>query len=480
MPVPPCCKENMSALSQSTRGFIRRPARVIAAAAVASALAVNPVQVPVANAQSSLSSLFGGSSALSSNGSSGSSRQDSGTNKPPQPPSDWATAISDGLAVKMIGDVLGLAKSLGLGLGVGDLGIMAPIGTNTGGQDTAGGISEGEEFAIIFGDSFTGNGFGQGQWLSPVGMVATMRGGEIVLERPLNSGDEVEQLINYRHEDRLTLLPSDVININGTLYLQAMWNRGLGNVISTQIWSSTDDGRTWQSEESVPAQYMGGMGQLISWEQGPDGYIYMVSTGFQRADDVYLTRFLPGDIDYYPAWEHYSNGRWSSSYSPILSTKVRAGEMSLRYIQGYWVLSMFNEQTASIEVRISKDIARNWNEIKPATVVIAGQGGWAAEQSPENFTQLYGGYITPGSTLDNLSIVVSQWNTSNNSRYNSTQFTVSGLDSFYGIEVGGGERAASASESDLTVTATDAVDESVESAALESVAEAQVAPLDEN
>ena len=39
----------------------------------------------------------------------------------------------------------------------------------------------------------------------------------------------------------------------------------------------------------------------------------------------------------------------------------------------------------------------------------------------------------PGSTLDNLDLVVSQWNTSNNSRYMATQFNVKGLDTFFGI-----------------------------------------------
>ncbi|ART21854.1 hypothetical protein CBE89_10425 [Corynebacterium striatum] len=106
-----------------------------------------------------------------------------------------------------------------------------------------------------------------------------------------------------------------------------------------------------------------------------------------------VARVENGDIGNRAAWQHYDNGSWGESYSPILDKKVR----------------------------LSREIIADWNAIKPAIVVIASRSGWQAEQDEDNFTQLYGGYITPGSTLNNLSIVVSQWNTSNNSTYRSAQ-----------------------------------------------------------
>lgn len=105
--------------------------------------------------------------------------------------------------------------------------------------------------------------------------------------------------------------------------------------------------------------------------------------------------------------------------------------MNLRYIDGHWVLVMFNEETLQIEVRASREIARDWNEVPVA--VVAKHGSWRNSQTPDNFSQPYGGYIVPGSTLANMDIVVSQWNTSTNSRYNSTQFNVKGLDAFFGV-----------------------------------------------
>lgn len=116
---------------------------------------------------------------------------------------------------------------------------------------------------------------------------------------------------------------------------------------------------------------------------------------------------------------------------PILSTDVRAGELNLRYIEGHWVLAMFNEQRMAIEVRISREIDTDWNAIKPADVVVSGP--WNQTQDENNFSQLYGAYIVPGSTLGHMDLVVSQWKTSDDSRYNSTQFNVKGLDKFFGV-----------------------------------------------
>ncbi|WP_038615832.1 DUF4185 domain-containing protein [Corynebacterium pseudotuberculosis] len=395
------------------------------------------------------------SSALSS-GSSGSSAPDA---KPaPQRPN----RISEGLTVTMLDDLFGRGKSDKVGILSGDLGEMVRL------------AKDGKEFAIIFGDSFTGEGL-QGEWKSPIGLVAKLgEDGKIQIVRPLNEGEKAEQLIKYEHKDRLTLLPSDVINIDGTIYMQAMWHQGLGNVIKTQIWKSTDQGKTWSSVNEIPASYMNEFGSLLSWENGDDGYVYMVSSKFGRAHSVYLTRFRPEQIGDEQQWEHYNPtaNTWSkhvdgAHLTPILSNSVKAGEMSLRRIEGHWVLSMFNEETWAIEVRISEKLDQSWDKIKPANVVVAGTGGWGAKQNENNFTQLYGGYITPFSTLADMNIVVSQWNTSNNSRYNSTQFNVKGLDKFFNIT----PKPADAQPTPRAVTADQTADQSV-------IEVSEVAPAD--
>lgn len=381
---------------------MRLPARTLTIILTASICSV--ATEPIATAQSSLSS-------LSSLGSSA-----SGDSGPTQ--SEPSVVMPGEYIVQIIGDVLGPAISDLVGFRSGDLGVMAPLGDGT--------------FAMIFGDSFRETAL-RGEWMSPVGVVAQLVDGIIRIIRPLNEGDRVEQLIAYPHTDGLTLIPSDVINIDGTLYMQGMWNKGIGNVQHTEIFTSTDNGQHWRSVATTPASFMNGMGNLISWEWGNDGYIYVVSSSFKRDHPVYLSRFTMDDIANRNAWQQYNpvTGSWSASGAPILSTGIQAGEMNLRYIEGHWVLAMFNEQTLQIEVRISDTLAQDWNSVPVA--VIAKHGAWNNQQTPLNFSQPYGGYIVPGSTLSDMNIVISQWNTSDNSRYNSTQFNVRGLDTFFGI-----------------------------------------------
>ena len=336
--------------------------------------------------------------------------------------------LSPELDVTKIGDLFGPSTAAQWGVGASDLGIMREIGT--------------KEFAIIFGDSFRGN-FGQGEWMSPIGMVATINNqGKIEFQRPLNNGTRVEQLVAYSHDDQLTLIPNDLLNVGGALYMHASWNKGIGNVQGTGIWKSTDQGKTWAQVVSAPSNYNYGMMNTLSWELGPDGYVYVMSSQFKREDDVYLSRFRPESITNRNAWEHYglTDGVWSWSnefkVTPILSNNLNAGEMSLRYIDGNWVLAMFNAATYSVEIRVAADIAREWDSINPAVAVLGGN--WAGAQTPNNFAQLYGGYIAPGSTLANMNLVVSQWNTSNNRVYNSTQFNVRGVDKFFRIGASAG------------------------------------------
>ena len=331
-----------------------------------------------------------------------------------------AVKMPGGATVRVMGDILG-TWSQGVGMGATDLGVMAPLGEG--------------KFAMIFGDSFTGGTVFDGDWMSPTGLVGHVdKDGFVQVSGPLNDGNRVRPLISYAPEKDFTLLPSDIINIDGTLYMQGMWNRGLHNVSNTQIWKSDSRGKRWTSVGYTSHNYLNGLGDMISWEQGPDGYIYVVMSSFERKDNVYLSRFKIEDIGDRDKWELFNpgSGEWGDDYAPIIDHRMQAGEMNLRYIQGYWVLVVFNNETGAIEVRISDEIARNWNDVPVTT--IAKNGSWANPQSPRNWSQPYGGYIVPGSTIDNLDVVISQWNTGTHKRYMATQFNVRGLDEIYGID----------------------------------------------
>ena len=389
--------------------------KILISAGVASALALSAVAVPQAHAESSVSSLS------SSSGTPAKKKRDKKPWVPVEPPQKTASKplrLPNGTTIQVMDDVLG-KYSAHTGFRSGDLGAMAPMGNG--------------EFAMIFGDSFRGN-FGQG-WMSPVGVVAKMdEDGFIKILRPIDNTSEVSDMISYHRINDSTLIPSDVINVDGTLYLHGTFHAPFGTVVSSNVWKSDDGGKTWKEISSTPGNHMRGMTQLISWDNGPDGYIYATSTKFGRESPVYLWRFKPEDIDKPGNWEGYSAqiDDWSNHAEPILKNNVKAGEMCLRYIDGHWVLVMFNEDSQDVEVRISETLGRNWDNVRVAK--IARNGSWDNEQTPLNWSQPYGGYIVPGSHLDDMDIVVSQWKTSDNSRYTATQFNVKGLDKVYGID----------------------------------------------
>jgi hypothetical protein len=105
------------------------------------------------------------------------------------------------------------------------------------------------------------------------------------------------------------------------------------------------------------------------------------------------------------------------------------GEMSIRQIDGKTVLSYFNATTGNMEVRVADD-PTGLGYAPVTTVVVAAEWPESVENlgPPENnrLAQPYGGYISPGSTLDELRVFVSQWNTTagGGTPYRVVQFAV--------------------------------------------------------
>ena len=108
----------------------------------------------------------------------------------------------------------------------------------------------------MFGDTFSGRKVGEGDWRSPVVLIGTGDADhEIVYERA--GGDDPDyarQLWHYIHDDAATgwtrggistVIPSDLLRVDDSIYLHAIVNRGFGNVIWTEIWRSDDSGISW-------------------------------------------------------------------------------------------------------------------------------------------------------------------------------------------------------------------------------------------
>jgi Domain of unknown function (DUF4185) len=165
------------------------------------------------------------------------------------------------------------------------------------------------------------------------------------------------------------------------------------------------------------ASWQNGNETQISGYQDPDGSVYIVADGFARDHSVWLYH-CPAesftDRNTWWAWGIGDDGNWAWNVTPTPLSDDLFGELSLRLIESMKVLSGFNATTGNIEVRVTDDVTQVLAPATPVTVVAT------QETVPQN----YGGYIVPGSTLDQAIILVSQWNTTTNDPYNVQQFVV--------------------------------------------------------
>lgn len=298
----------------------------------------------------------------------------------------------------------------------------------------------------VFGDTFTGDRVGVGDWRSPVVLIGSGDATHRIVYRRAGGADPgyARQLWHYRHRNTgrgllrrgiSTVIPSDLLRVGSDLYLHAIVNRGFGNVVWTEIWRSTDGAASWRRLEPAvrfPAGLHGGHAQCWSWDFDPDdGWVYVASTGFQRDKGVILRRVRPehlADPARYVGWG-YRQGRWGwgREPTPITPPGETWGELTLRRMAtGSWVLGGFESSAYALGYRVVEALTADLHRV-PVQRPILGCA-WDAEDHPGcRVAQLYGGYLLPGSRLGvpgGVGLMVSQWNTAHGWPYRVMQFRV--------------------------------------------------------
>ncbi|MCE9516733.1 MAG: DUF4185 domain-containing protein [Mycobacterium sp.] len=293
----------------------------------------------------------------------------------------------------------------------------------------------------VFGDTFSGDRVGVGQWRSPVILIGRGDATHPITYTHAGGSDTryARQLWHYRHRPNpgllrrgiSTVIPSDLLRVGDALYLHAIVNRGFGNVVWTEIWRSDDSGMTWThlgEAAKFPADLFGGHAQCWTWDYDPrDGWVYVVSTGFQRDKGLILRRVRPeniGDRSRYMAWGPDGWGRQASVITPSGETW---GELSLRRFDcGTWVLGGFLSSEYSLGYRTLASLTDNLDDVGVQRPVLGCT--WDDEDHDRcKVAQLYGGYLLPGSRLDTaggVGLAVSQWNTARGWPYRVMQFAV--------------------------------------------------------
>ena len=329
-----------------------------------------------------------------------------------------------------VADLTGPDRTGRWGVTCADLGVsvVAPNGT----------------LVSVFGDTFSGRRVGEGDWRSPVVLIGTGDADhEIVYERAGGADpDYAHQLWHYIHDDAAsgwrrggisTVIPSDLLRVDDSIYLHAIVNRGIGRVVWTEIWRSDDSGVSWTHlgrDAKFPADLHNGFAQCWSWDHDPDhGWVYVVATGFQRDKGIILMRVRPehiGDRSRYSSWG-WDGHRWGwgERATPITPDGERWGELTFRRTaRGTWILGGFLASEYALGYRVVASPLADLHTTPIQTPVVGS--AWTDEDHMANqVAQLYGGYLLPGSRLDiegGIGLVVSQWHTTHGWPYRAMQF----------------------------------------------------------
>lgn len=324
------------------------------------------------------------------------------------------------------GQVVRVGPVAGTGTATGDFGIGA--------TDLCEFMDFRTELQQICGDSFAGQGVGFGRWFTPVALrvdVDSVNDPDGIRYTGVTGVDK--PLLAEPAPPGASQLPAGVVQINRQNYLMVTTTRNLVPASSRLV--RAEPGRAgWMTvADSVrPADYLDGTQTQISGyydpiptAESPRGWVYVVANNFNRSAPLRLYRVAPQWFTDRSRWQGWSAG-WNSPATPLWPDQV--GEMNLRQIDGRAVLSYFNASNGNMEIRVAAH-PTGLGTAPVTTVVRADTWPQPPEVLPRDDTRLaqpYGGYISPGSTLDEVRVLISQWNTGPRDRapYRVIQFAV--------------------------------------------------------
>ncbi|UNB53243.1 DUF4185 domain-containing protein [Mycolicibacterium sp. YH-1] len=297
----------------------------------------------------------------------------------------------------------------------------------------------------VCGDSFAGQGVGFGGWYSPIALhVDTDSIGDPGGVRYDGVTGVYKPLLADPTPPGSSQLPAGVVQINRENYMLVTTTKSLVPATSRLVKANAAQGN-WptvpKSERSE--EYAGGRQSQISGyydpiptPDSPSGWVFIVANDFDRSGPVELYRVTPQHFTDRSTWQAWSglpgpDGGWGKAPTPLWNDAV--GEMSVRQIDGKAVLSYFNATTGNMEVRVAAH-PTGLGTAPVTTVVFAADWPDRPDDLPpphdNRLAQPYGGYISPGSTIDEVRVFVSQWNTlprGDNAPYRVIQFAVNPL-----------------------------------------------------
>jgi hypothetical protein len=279
------------------------------------------------------------------------------------------------------------------------------------------------ELLQVCGDSFAGQGVGFGGWHSPIALhVDTSSVDDPAGVRYTGVAGVWEPLLADPTPSEASQLPAGVVQINRQSYLLVTTTVSLQPQNSRLVkaepahasWQTVPGSRRDASYQDGEQTQISGYYDPVPTADSPSGWVYIVADSFTRRLPVVLYRATPEaftDRSRWQGWAAGAGGGWNKPPTPLWGDMV--GEMSFKQVDGKAVLSYFNASTGNMEVRVAND-PTSLGTAPVTTVVQHDEWPEPAESLPPPYdnrlAQPYGGYISPGSTLDELRVFVSQWN----------------------------------------------------------------------
>jgi len=252
-----------------------------------------------------------------------------------------------------------------------------------------------DAIAVMFGDNFTFEGL-RGEWQSP--SIVMYDRDFNVLGVPTVDGIVCEprhQLWPYQHNNPVfsTVLPTDFIKIGDWWFVHVMVTKGLGNEVWTE-WQRSRDLVTWEfmfkTQPPVPSMVMLTFDRVGDW-------VYIFGTGgLKRDKPIWLWR---SHVDEFPyGFERYELKGWACDERSVLPG--RFGELSFRLVDGRCVLSFFDAANYRMSCKVFDTPVDDLSSVPTVDYLLGVDVPW-----------IYGGYISPLSTLNRMQFAVSQWDT---------------------------------------------------------------------
>ncbi|RDH78591.1 DUF4185 domain-containing protein [Mycolicibacterium moriokaense] len=315
--------------------------------------------------------------------------------------------------VRNLGPVAGTGADPGIpGIGAADLGevVQLPDG----------------RYVAILGDSFTGDKMGDGLHYPSVAVPVTFdEQGRPTFGEPMNLPEGIGGGLfpPPSQAQGTNTLPAGSIQMrDGRTFMMVAGTKDLKPSGGTwMVETNNDPGAGWAPIDGTYRAPQLATPSQISGFEAADGNVYIAADSFDRTQGVTMYRVDADNVTDRSAWQPWTGNSWGTPGQTPTSLSppgAQYGELSLRQVDGQAVLSGFNASNGpgAVEVLVAGDPTKLFGNTSP-TVLMQQSDPTAPNFVPQN----YGGYILPGSTLENLRVFASQWNTDLDIPYNTQE-----------------------------------------------------------